>query len=287
MAKASLIFCLIGMALSSYMPAEASEASRGVFCGRNLAVDYASPFRRMPPVHPPPESGALPFAPKEALLYQVAPSQIRNSGGTFGYAFTGGRSARVTNLGWLITTQLARVNRRGEALRVVQSKQRKVDVIRDLRNLNFGLSLTDGAGLYRYEIEFQRLNGHRLASYSQYVRVLPRHVRPVLRASAAKYRPGELAKLQVVNFGTTPISYGEGTQIYVLDDGVWIPSTAFPSKKVLRRAVVLQAGEAGSCEDLAIPSGTPPGSYRVEKQVPPSVSGATRRVVAEFQVAPS
>jgi hypothetical protein len=124
------------MALAGYGHTEASEAGSGVFCGKGLAVDYASPFRHMPSVHSPPESGALPFAPKEVLLYQIGPSQIRNNGGTFGYALTGGSSSGVTNLGWLITTKLARVDRRGKDLRVVQSEQRKVGVVRGFLRLN-------------------------------------------------------------------------------------------------------------------------------------------------------
>src|SRR4051794_11878968 len=122
MGKPSLTLGFIVMAFMGNVHAEASEAGSSVFCGKGLTLDYTSPFRRMPPVHPPPESGALPFAPKDMLLYQIGSSQVRNSGGTFGYSFTGGSSARVANLGWLIMTQLARVNRRGKALQVVQSE---------------------------------------------------------------------------------------------------------------------------------------------------------------------
>lgn len=253
-------------------------------CGSHVARDYESVFRGMPAVSPPPKSGVLPFAPNGSQLYQTVASQIQLTKGAFGYAFTSTSPQRGLRLDWLVSTSVIRVDRKGRAVETVGRRQQSFGVVRDIRKLDFTMNLPGKTGLYRYDLEFKTSNGHNLARYSQYLRVVRPTLNAGLRLAFKNYQPGEAVSIQVANAGTEPIVYGEEIRVKVFNGTSWEASSSFPPLAVHRRALRLNAGEAGPCEKLHIASVAQPGLYRVEKQVSTLFGSRTRLLTASFNV---
>ncbi len=273
------------MVLFGVSSSYAANRASGTACNGDVATDFATPFSRMPRVHPPPKSGVLPFAPPRTHLYRSATSQIQAGGGGFGYAFSAERTpTKGFVLGWIVRTKVVEVDADGHEVKLVADRRHIWNVVHDIRRLDFWVPLTRRPAFYRYSLEFQRNDGHRLARYSQYVRVVPPTLKVALHASAPVYGAGENSVFQVANYGTEPISFGSGLTIKALVAGQWVPATGFSQSPVRRKAFGLEAGELGRCEHLPIPSDTPAGIYRAEKLISSLFSGADKRLTVKFQV---
>ncbi|HEU4678157.1 MAG TPA: hypothetical protein VFS35_01470 [Terrimicrobiaceae bacterium] len=237
--------------------------------------------------HPPPVSGKLPFAPRFARFYESSLGPLLVEGGGFGYAFSGvAPPAKAVRLDWRIETRVLELDGSGRTKSVVADRKQIVRTVHNMANLDFSVRLPKRSALYRYVIEFSRLDGETLGDYSEYVRVLPRRVHAVLRADAATVSPGGIVRNQVANFGTVPVSYGAGVDVEFFDGVKWSPATMFQHPRVEKSARVLPAGEASPCEALEVPGNAPPGHYRAVKGVSPLL-GDDRRIMSRFQVVPA
>lgn len=278
---AGVSFALVG---STVMVAQATMAGSRVACNDHVVRDYAQAFRRMRHVHPPPKAGVLPFAPQGTQFFQTSASQIQVTHGAFGYAFTASHPQRRVRLNWLVSTTITKVNQQGDVVRVVDRRHRRFNIVRDIRNLDFTVPLNTGVGVYRYEIQFRKLDGSKLASYSQYVRVLQPKFKAKLLLSPTTYRSGDLGLLQPVNNGSLAITSGEEVRVAKFEDGDWVPATEFSIPLVRRRVRRLDAGQAGTCEQFTIPAEVRPGIYRLEMRVTSLLGHKIRTLIARFSV---
>lgn len=253
-------------------------------CDGPIAKDYASVFQGMEPVSPPPKSGILSFAPKGSRLFQTVASQIQPPKGVFGYVFTFKHPQKALRLNWLIKTRVVHVDRGGRAVEIVGERRQNAGLIHGIRKLDFTMDLPARLGVYRYELEFRKRGGSKLAKYSQYLRVVRPRMNAVLQLAFKSYQPGEVALIQVTNTGTEPVVYGEELLVKAYNGTYWERASGFSQPPARRRARRLNAGESGRCEKLHMPSSAPPGLYRVEKQVSTLFGARTRLLTAYFHI---
>lgn len=261
-ALGTTVVVLIYGCAASTVPAVARS-----FCDGQQVVDYARPFGHMPSVRLPPVTGRLPFAPKVRLDDTRGPG-IETGPGSFGYLLSyASESARRTHLEWQVSGRLIAINRQGRAIGVIGTRTRTIHVLPPNRFLSFGVKFSSRTHFYRYDFVIRRLHGRRLAKYSQYLRVLPPRFVAQLRLSVSNSRPGGDIMLRVANLGTQTIVYGEDLRVEVFDGTTWTVTSSFPKRADRRISRRLQAGFIGGCIDLPVPSGAPPGRYRLAKRV--------------------
>jgi hypothetical protein len=263
--KIGVALCVLAM--SAGMPELALSAETRPICEQRRVVDYLRPFQGMPDVKPPPSSGKLPFAPPQLRIYQRSFTRVLAVGRTFGYGFSATSvPRRGFRLGWHVSFNVREVNVNGRVIKRFRSKARKLGVVHDVLAIDLSAQLPEKAGFYRYDITFRAINGRRLGSYSQYVRVVNPVFNARLRTNTNRYRPGEIIELQVVNRGTTPITYREHAEIKMYDGTSWVP-VSWPRRQspVFGREPILFAGQTGPCGYQLIPKGVAAaGRYRLE-----------------------
>jgi hypothetical protein len=255
-------------------------------CNDRTMVDYLAPFKRMPPAHPPP-AGSLQFGPRDLTLRQNALSQIIPGPGGFGYVALVRREHpdNSAQLGWKVSARLQLLRATGRPKRVAAKRSWRIERIEELDNREFFLTVGGRPALYRYLLEFRSANGQLLQRYSQYVRVVPRRTNTSLLIDRPIYNQGEQVVVQVANFGTESVSYGEGGSVSFFDGTTWVRALRIPSIGK-RRAIGLGPGEAGICEALTIPIEQRPGLYRIEKRMFTLRGEGGRRIVRQFRIAP-
>ncbi len=280
--------CLVLLTLACTVPSALAGAPAGqdidtCDSGR-IVIDYLRPFKSMPPASPPPVSGRLPFAPRDLYLEPFASNRVLAGGGHFGYVF-GTRNAPLAdlNLRWLAIVRLETINKKGARQRSVTVQRRRLAKVNSLAELDFTLTLTPSPALYRYHLEFRRLSGHLLARYDQYVRVVRRKVRASIHTDSIQARPGEGIDLQLVNEGTEAIDYGEGGLVSFWNGENWVAAFKINSRGN-KQAFVLEAGRAGRCESLEIPSHAPSGRYRIQKRISTRTWPSKRLITAPMEV---
>lgn len=258
-------------------------------CQKQVAVDYLRPLSRLPVVHRPPE-GRLGVAPR-VELNPVANDLVQVSGGYFGYGFSVQDPSREWAPHWRVKAEITRVNTKGEDGPVLDEKRRVLERVRDSDELGFALPLRFGNGVFRYTIEIERLNGHHLATFEQYVRVVPRHFAAEGWLDAMQYQPGDSLYLQVRNFGSLRLTFAEGGQFEVFNGSAWVRAGfQFPGRRFkgrtrnIRRRVVLYAGQASGCSLVPLPSDAPPGKYRVNVAVSTAYAERPRHLYAPFEI---
>lgn len=254
-------------------------------CTDRTMVDFLAPFKDMPTAHPPP-FGDLQFGPPELRLRQTALSQIISGRGGFGYValIRGEDLDSSAQLGWEVSARLELLSATGTPRRVAAKQLWRIETIKELDDREFFLTVGGKPALYRYILEFRRESGKLLERYSQYVRVVPRKMDAAVLVDKPIYRQGERVVVQVANFGTESVSYGEGGSVSFFDGTVWVRALRIPSIGK-RRAVGLGPGEGGKCEVLAIPIEQTPGLYRIEKRVFALRGEGGKVIVREFRIA--
>jgi hypothetical protein len=260
---------LVSYVLLTLVPsAMAAEFGQPKSCQDNVAVDYLRPLRELPPVHPPPE-GKLGFAPS-VELYSPWDGLARVGGESFGYAFSVEGPLKEWEPDWRVRAEIVRVNSKSQEDRVLDEKHRVLEEVKGFGTVDFSLPLRFGNGIFRYRLEIERLSGRRLATFEQYVRVVPRRFAARLWLNSTQYWPGDPLYFQVRNLGSLPVTFAEGAQqIEVFNGSTWEPASFQLSRggrRVYRRATLF-AGQASNCSVFTLPPDAPPGKYRLTKRV--------------------
>ena len=127
-------------------------------------------------------------------------------------------------------------------------------------------------------------SGSPCRDVQQFAKVMPRGFKTTVDLNGESFEPEDVIAFKIANVGSVAVSYGEETRVDVFDGAGWIPASAFPPIRVEKRVGRLDPGETGMCEQLKIPSTTPAGKYRIEKQVRPIFGKHWRRITATFRV---
>lgn len=226
-------------------------------------MDYSAVVRSKPVAKPPSKSGTLGFAPKAVRIYPIVDGLVQSPGGSFGYALSLAQKPKRWKPNWRVRWSISRVRSDGTLGGEINSRKKVLSSLEELMGAVFDVPLTAGTGLYRYTIDFQRLNGSGLGKFSQYVRVLPRHFAARLSADPLQVSRSQSIHYKVENLGTVPISFDERSEVQIRGDSGWRPSE-IGYVKPMRRARVLFPGEATGCMNISIPETAALGQYRVK-----------------------
>jgi hypothetical protein len=255
-------------------------------CKRHVVVDYTRPFRRLEPAHPAPKSEVLPFAPRNLRITNTTSGNVLSGGGWFGYVLRA-TSASVAgmSLNWRVKVKLSQLTRTGRIQRVVKAKRWTFRTVHNLRSLDFSIDLSPKVALYRYVIEFQRLNGRRLAQFSEYVRAVKPRLRTELTLSANIYRTSDELRMQIVNPGTESVAYGEDLAVEMLSPTGWTPADVLRPIPLRKSLKTLGPGEAAQCEGRQFLSTAQVGQYRIKRMFSPLSMRGRRTLFEEFHIA--
>jgi hypothetical protein len=223
-------------------------------CQATTVIDYESVFHSMPTVNRPPQSGRLPFGPKDLLLYRTVGANVVSPGTVFGYFLTRDGNGGPFRPSWNATTRVLQLSRSGAVVGVEDVRQSRVVIRGGAGRIIFAAPLRR-RGLYRYELDLRTRTGKRLANYSEYVRVMQARFRVSLALVDGRFEPGETAMVKVINSGTVSIGYG----------GQWVGVRGVLEQHWSRptRPIILPPGAGGRCQALQVNQDVDPGKYRI------------------------
>jgi hypothetical protein len=263
------------------------------FCRETTVRDYLSPFRRMPKLHEPTESGSIGFASPSLILKTYAPLVVGE--GTVGYSLALRFGSEPVSAQWDIATTLSRVDRVGRVMEVLMRSERRVGTIGSGRGAGIKFSVGGDPAFYKVTVRFRDWAGHRLGGYGFYARVVAPTQDARLRLNANTFRLGETVWERVENFGTTTATYGVGYSIERRSGSRWTLAPESPRGPVPAIMLFSLPGKTGhsSCSGFRIPPTMPPGRYRMAREVAfqaprPIAPDSTpqRTLYAEFDVIP-
>lgn len=167
-----------------------------------------------------------------------------------------GHVERPASLDWTFLLTLTPVNRLGHPSGTPDRRRWQV---RRLRSPERSFGMLADPGLFRASVTIRKIRGRTLASYRQFINVLPARDRISIGLRGGDvYRPGETVLARVENRGTHEAVLPEGSALVVerLDGGSWVnaeasgeaPSVMFEDREFL------PAGRASGCSYFMIPS---------------------------------
>ncbi|MGV1047937.1 MAG: immunoglobulin-like domain-containing protein [Solirubrobacterales bacterium] len=139
------------------------------------------------------------------------------------------------------------------------------------------------SAFYRVDISFADSLGRRLATFSQYFRIVPVRRSARLLLDRNTVTAGAPLIWRTANTGTTGLVLGRAFEIDHLVEGKWQLDPITP-ESFLQDATGLAAGAVSECQRLPLPSDFAPGQYRLMKSV--LLGGADRELTALFSVVP-
>lgn len=271
------------------MNASAAQAAsvEPLTCGHMRMIrDFLEPLERMAPIHEPPTSGKLPFAP-QGMNLKSRGSGLIVGGGLVGFGLSDDAIEQVRHLNWIVETELERVNRRGEVVSQLGIKRRMLGSIEGNSIEDILHRVPGKPAFYRLDIRFFRRDTHQLlGKYSTYSRVMRPRVDFRVIIETPMVAPGELATAKLINLGNMPIeaySYDFGFNVQVFTGVRWLYMPESPSRGPTRKRIsFIPAGtENRGCLRYLVPAGQAPGLFRF---VGPSATPGAAPLTAEFEV---
>lgn len=244
-------------------------AAEAGFCEEGVVHDYEKPLKRLPEARRPPIDEHLSFAPGRVFFQQIHGSLLIGSGDA-GYRLSFSPYEGTTGfsplLGWVVTTRIARVDRRGTTIEIVRSSEEAIERLRSSEdqpsgNLSFSARLTK-PGLYSTKITFRDRAGQQLAQFEDYLRLLRPRSDFALTLNRDAFHPGERVSPTLENRGTEWLSYGLAYGIEAFDGSAWRPASIQPHGPFLAIGLGLGPGGKSSCWNFEIPADAPAGLYR-------------------------
>ena len=282
---------VVGVIITS--PATAGPSGgEGDFCGPRVVRDFLNPLTRMTPIRHVPRSGKLPFGPK-GLTLEVRGGRLVVGGGSIGFGFSDDASGQVRRLNWDVSTQLVRVDAKGEELGRVDARDRRIGTVSGNRIKDFVFRVSGKPAYYRIDISFSDSgSGELLGTFSNYVRVVRPSFNAKILRSSSLVRSGDLVSVRLANYGTETLSsLSPDWQLTVeqFNGAEWVIAPGNPPSGRYRRIIQkLPAGQVDGCIHFRVPAEEQPGRYRFSMFVRRSLEPAgVVRVIAEFEVAAS
>lgn len=286
-----VLMLIAGSMLAIWGTALEATASGAEFsCRDRVLFDYARVLKGMPSNRLPGQSG-LPFGPAGLDLKAGRSVVVEGEPISFTLAFNrptsgDGHVVQPANLGWTFALTLDPVNRLGHPTGIPGRRRWRVKRLRDPERR---FALRAGPGLYRASVTIREGGGRTLASYRQFLRVLPLRERVSIGIrGGTTYQPGDMVAARIENRGTSEalLPMGSGLVAERLEGETWVkaeadgkaPSVMFEDPEFLR------GGRAAGCSFFTIPFGSALGPFRFSAVVQTG-SGKVRHVIRQFVVA--
>lgn len=260
--------------------AEAAQFS----CRDRVLVDYAAPLAKMPGDRL--ARGALDFGPRDVELRPGRSVIVEREPIAYTLKLDRaiseqGHVLRPAHVGWGITLKLERVDRRGRPTGPPRERRWRVE---SLRYPERHLGAQAGQGVYRISVTIRDLGGPTLASYRQFVRVLPlRRMLSVRINGDSQFSPGETVVARIENRGTTEalLPLGVGLTAEHFEGGLWKKIETEPSPEAtFPVGEFIPPGRAARCSFFTIPADSTPGLLRLSALAP----GGRKIIFKQFGV---
>lgn len=265
--------------------AGASSILKRSDCRDHIVVNYAAPLKKMRRIHEVPQRGGrLPFAPASVSLESFTGSVVPGSSRVGFFLGVPDADPQAWVKGIFGETRVVVVNKSGASRRVLASRRTALSRLLSRKRESYTLGPLSVPGtprFYRLDVIFKKWTGARLATYSQYFRVVPVRTRVSIAVSDAS--PGARLVWRLENQGTTGLIYGLLAAVERHSGFGWVATDLLPSGAP-DVAITLPGGFAGACESVKLPDTLEPGSYRIRKDV--ELGKGERSVFGRFTIAP-
>lgn len=231
-------------------------------CQPTNVINYEAVFSSMPRVNRPPQSGRLPFGPRNLSFYRTSSTNVLPPQALFGYSMTRVGNGGPFRPGWMATTRVLRLNRSGAPIGVEGVRRSRVAIGGGADRITFAVPI-ERRGLYRYDLNLRTRAGNWLASYSEYFRVLPARFRVSLSLAVGRFEPGGTAMVRVVNSGTVSVGYGGNVRVERYESGRWVSARDVIEQNASNQTITLAPGVASGCQTLWVNQNVTPGKYRL------------------------
>lgn len=294
-----VIVCLASlvMLLAATLVSVASAEIYPLFCKPETVHDYLAPFKRMPKLHAPPESGRLGFGPSNLRFSFHQPMLV--GGGAPGFDLSLFKRSPAVHPRWEMTAMLSQVDWKGRVLEVVDEARRKVITVNRERGAGVDFEVGSAPSVYRLTVVFRSRTGQKLGGFGAYYRVTPVTQHARLGLDADSYHPEGTLLARVEDFGTTFVAYGVPYVIERFDGESWTEAPESPKGPWIMPLLFSFPGTSGPCSGFQIPTSMPSGLYRMKKEVEFAFPHVTHRrgvhidyprhkrfLTAEFEVVP-
>lgn len=287
-----LLLIVVAMLAVCGTPLEAGASDTQFSCRDRVLIDYDEVLRGMPSDRLPREGG-LPAGPADLSLKAGRSVTVEGEPISFSLDLDrrldevsgDGSVERPANLDWTFALTLEPVNRLGHPSGAPEQRRWRM---RQLRYPERRFDMHADPGLYRSSVTIRKIGGRTLASYRQFIRVLPlRESLSIGVRGGGEYHAGDTVVARVENRGTREVLLPEGSGLVTerLEGGSWVkagPDKELPSVQ-FEVPEFLRAGRASRCSFFTIPSDSPPATFRFSL-VAQMGSGETRRFVRAFAV---
>lgn len=259
-----------------------TESAAAAFCETPSTNPYLAVVEQLPKLHEPPMNGVLPFAPLIRMM-PVRGTLVTN-GEEIGFIFPVRQAGHQKwAKPWLkIKVSFEVLDRKGRVARVVEHS---VGVVRwsDTNRITYATSSKNT--LYRVNVQFEKLDGSHLGTYSRYFRSAAPKFSARIALNAPNFAPGETISARLENIGVSPIGAGYGYRVERFTGSAWEADSALQGNRSVPRVLVI-LGPAASfdCSTFPIPVNQAPGLYRLVKEVGRWGFGGKMVITSEFTV---
>jgi hypothetical protein len=288
----AIALCALALLTLGWAPASraATYEPAPAFCEEAALRDWAAPFDRMPKLPTPGWEGRVGLGFRNIALIRYVQEPRLPGGGDVGYVLQQLRNTPPAHPRWDIAVTISRLDRSGRPVERVDLRTWRVRRVASARPLE--LPVPERRGLYRVTAALTNLAGRKLRSFGYYFRVAKPIRRARLALTATSYRPGETVFARVENYGTETVRYGVPYAIERLEGDVWASAPESPRGRWILPLLGSRPGWSGECNGFGIPASTPPGRYRIVKEVEYEAPDRVPRyseptfLTAEFDVVP-
>lgn len=234
-------------------------------CPPGKSIDYLAPLRKLPTVRSLPQSGRLPFGPRDLTVNR--PAELIAGGGRLMFSFRNDEANSSNRLNWTLVLSVKLINSRGAVVGDMGEQRLKLRGRRSYwtHPVTLGVSVPSKPSFYRSDLTIIRPH-QRPESFGQYTRTLPVRYNVALRLDRHNYVPGATVRAWLENHGTVPMTYGPGIYLEAWNGVRWKPieeeGNAFPPT-----AVTVGPGAVSNCQRFPLPPDLEAGHYRLEKTV--------------------
>lgn len=259
------VLMLLVLALAAPLGSAAAAEPELAFCEGKTLHDYLAPFKRMPKLHAPPESGRLGFGPSNLRFSFHQPMLV--GGGAPGFDLSLFKRSPAVHPRWEMTAMLSQVDWKGRVRKVVDEARRKVITVNRERGAGVDFEVGSAPGVYRLTVVFRSRTGQKLGGFGAYYRVTPVTQHARLGLDADSYHAEGTLLARVEDFGTTVVAYGVPYVIERFDGESWTEAPESPKGPWIMPLLFSFPGTSGPCSGFQIPASMPPGLYRMKKEV--------------------
>lgn len=256
-------------------------------CWERVLTDYGRALEKMPGDRLP--QGELPFAPGGVELRPGRSVVVNGEPITYTLGLDrpiseDGSVVQPANLGWMITLRLDSVDHFGRLKGTFGQRRWRVERLR-LPERQFDIRADPGT--YRVSVTIGKFGGPSLASFRQFVRVVPlREKLSIGIRGDRNFQRGETVVARIENAGTREalLPTGSGLTVERLEGGLWArvePNE--PPSAMFEDPEFLSGGRASRCSFFMIPVDFTPGAFRFSAVVERGF-GRSQKVVSQFAV---